>query len=72
MPEFIQPCFKRVSSISRHNPVWQTVSYIHHPICGYLVCFAVICSVYIDLLLIAASLKSPVPDLRCFVVICGV
>ena len=32
MPEFIQPCFKRVSSISRHNPVWQTVSYIHHHI----------------------------------------
>jgi len=32
MPEFIQPCFKRVSSISRHNPVWRTVPYIHHPI----------------------------------------
>jgi len=32
MPEFIQPCFKCVSSISRHNPVRQTISYIHHPI----------------------------------------
>jgi len=32
MPEFIQPCFKRVSSISRHNPVRQTVPNIDHPI----------------------------------------
>ena len=32
MPEFIQPCFKRVSSIIRHNPVRQTVPYVHHPI----------------------------------------
>jgi len=25
VPEFVQSCFKRVSSVSRHNPVWQTV-----------------------------------------------
>ena len=25
VPEFIQSCFKRVSSFSRHNPVWQSL-----------------------------------------------
>jgi len=29
VPEFIQSCFKRVS---RHNPVWQTVQRVHHPV----------------------------------------
>ena len=32
MPKFIQSCFKRASSVSRHNPVRQTVPCIHHPI----------------------------------------
>ena len=32
MPEFIQSCFKRIRSVSRHNPVRQTLPCIHHPI----------------------------------------
>jgi len=31
VPEIIQSCFKRVSSVSRHNPVRQTVPSIRSP-----------------------------------------
>jgi len=32
VPEFIQSCFECVTSVSRHNPIWQTVPRVHQPV----------------------------------------